>query len=280
MFSLVLQKTRQFLIFSYASYCDGSEDKYDNHKRYHQQEPKRKTVTVNRLHHNHKIVHLVRHAEGYHNIAGREDPREYLREDLVDAELSELGFQQCKDLHKEIKHRLKNVELLVVSPMNRTIQTAFHSFHHLEGQIPWIAVEDIREVTGLHPCDRRLNISQHSQRYPFVDFGLIESDEDQLFPRYTGREPIEDVEKRAHQFLDWLKSRPEKEIIVVTHSAFLRYLFRNALEMDHVEFQNAEMRSFLINFDERGDHHRPHHQHHHDHDHASHQHEIQKDNSK
>lgn len=274
-------KAHRILFSHYTSYCD---DKDEHHQRDHSHQGKRKVARVNRLHDNHKIVHLVRHAEGYHNIAGREDPRGYLREDLVDAELSELGYQQCKELHQQSKGRFKNVELLVVSPMNRTIQTAYHSFHHLEGKIPWITVEEIREVTGLHPCDRRLNISQHSQRYPFVNFDLIKSDEDQLFPRYTSREPIEDVEQRAIDFLHWLKSRPEKEIIVVTHSAFLRYLFRNALEMNHFEFQNAELRSFLISFGEEDNHRSSHqqqvHSHDHNHNHVIHKHQIHKETHK
>lgn len=209
---------------------------------------------AHRIHNHHKVIHFVRHAEGHHNVAGKADYRGYLREDLVDAEITPLGIQQCEELRDKVQEKLKSVELLIVSPMNRTIQTALYSFPHLKDSIPWIAIEHIREQTGRHPCDRRTPIRDQRQRYSFINYDHIESDDDIIYHRYDpNREPAEDVVERAKIFLDWLRNREEKEIVVVTHSAFLRHLFRHLLSVenmdDSIEFENCELRTFVLNLD-------------------------------
>jgi broad specificity phosphatase PhoE len=61
---------------------------------------------------------LIRHAQALHNIASEWD--------IHDPPLSDLGEQQCKELHQSLKNsKIGNeVELIVVSAMRRTLQTA------------------------------------------------------------------------------------------------------------------------------------------------------------
>jgi broad specificity phosphatase PhoE len=199
-----------------------------------------------------KILHFVRHAHGEHNAVGEVDRAQYLREDLEDAHVSKLGVSQCSNLGS--MNMLSNAKLLLTSPMRRTLYTATHSFPHLVDSIPWVALESIRETTGIHPCDRRLPISQHSQVYSHVDFANVEHDMDPLFHLYDTREPEHDVEKRAMEFLEWVKGRDEDEIIVVTHSAFLRVLHQRILlpERDHSRFDNCEIRSVVVDWEPDG----------------------------
>ena len=213
-----------------------------------------KVAAVRRIQHGDKIVHFVRHAEGEHNVAGREDPlKGYLRPELEDAVLTKHGINQCKNLHKSTVDKLQSVELLVVSPMNRTIQTAMHSFPQFVDALPWVAIENVREQTGLHPCDKRKPISVHKANYGHVNFDLIASNEDPIYSKYILREPDTDVAARGREFIEWLKQRPEKEIIVVTHSAYLRHLFNRVLDIesdaDREHFENCEMRTYIL----RGD---------------------------
>ncbi len=193
-----------------------------------------------------KQIHFLRHAHGKHNEVGEVDYTQYQREDLVDAELTELGIQQCLRLKESMKPI--NPQLIVTSPMRRTLQTAVNSFPHLIESIPWIALECIREQTGFHPCDKRFPISHHRENYPFIDFGEIEHEDDPLYHLYEGREPNPDLDDRARQFLAWLEKRPESEILVVTHAAFLRGLIQRVLfpngEMER--FDNCEIRSFVL----------------------------------
>ena len=200
-----------------------------------------------------KTIHFVRHAEGHHNVAGKQNPLfGYLREDLEDATLTPHGIEQCHQLHDESKSMIEGAQLLLVSPLNRTLQTATYSFPQLQDKIPWIALESIREQTGLHPCDRRKPVSEHSKTYTHIDFSTMIDNEDKLYSQYSLREPRSDVTTRAREFMSWLEHRPETEIIVVSHCGYLRNLFENVIKStdsnDRTDFKNAELRTFVIDF--------------------------------
>lgn len=205
------------------------------------------------LHGKHKIIHFVRHAEGEHNAANKKDPiNGYLREDLEDAFLSELGKTQCEECRDSYREMVKQAELVVVSPMHRALQTATLTFPHLIGQIPWVSVESVRERTGHHPCDRRRPLSEHKAAYEHVNFSLIESEQDPLYGPCGGKqEPSEWVYKRCQEFIDWVGARPETNIIMVGHSAFIKHLFDGVLVIhgrENPKLKNCEMRSVVIPF--------------------------------
>ena len=206
-----------------------------------------------KIHSKSKIVHFVRHAQGEHNVVGEVDHEEYKREDLEDAHLSELGRNQCQQLH-ELSMRdgiVDNAELLIVSPMRRTLQTAHLSFPHLVGKIPWIALESVREQTGQHPCDRRRPITEHQLDHNHVDFESIDSEADPFYYLYPDcREPQEIVAQRGKDFFQWLANRPERVIIVVTHSAYLRVLLTHVAaahgNFHESHFDNCELRTYAL----------------------------------
>lgn len=209
-------------------------------------------ITVYKFEPTHKIVHFVRHAEGEHNAANKKDPiGGYLREDLEDAFITELGRSQCHTLRDAAVNHVKDAELLVVSPMHRALQTATESFPQLIGKIPWVAIECIRERTGDHPCDRRRPISEHKAAYEHVDFSLIEEEHDPLFHKCEGKkEPSEQVVTRCRDFVRWLEQREERHIIMVGHSAYIKHLFDNVLVFHdgshNPKLKNCEMKSVVL----------------------------------
>ena len=200
-----------------------------------------------------KVIHFLRHAEGLHNVAGKQNYLNYMKSEFVDSVLSQNGEKQCLDLCK--KHQESNifsseVSLVVVSPLRRTLQTATLVFPSLIGKIPWIAVEHVREQTGLHPCDRRLPRTTNAMSFQHVGFENIAHENDPLYDLYTfQREPDFSVAERGRQFLYWLKSRDEDDIVVVSHSAFLLNFFNHVVDSDDEDkrsFENCEMRSYRV----------------------------------
>jgi len=253
-----------------------------------------------------KTIHLVRHAQGIHNVEGEKNHKAYLSEDLFDAHLTPLGWQQVDNLHKHVNASgiSNRIELVVVSPLLRTLQTAVGTFGgegYKDGvntpllmtagagnsdrpaisrlnRPPFIAVESCREhlvcllfyllhdwhflemktfamflVQGVHPCDRRSNITKYRELFPAIDFSLIETDEDVLW-KPDIREEDKDIATRGVKFFNWLSTRKEKEIAVVTHSGFL-YQTLNSFGNDcdpsvkneiSKKFVNCELRSFVL----------------------------------
>uniref|UniRef100_A0A5B6ZBT5 Putative phosphoglycerate mutase-like protein 1 n=1 Tax=Davidia involucrata TaxID=16924 RepID=A0A5B6ZBT5_DAVIN len=177
-----------------------------------------------------KTIHLVRHAQGIHNVEGEKDHKAYLSEELFDAHLTPLGWQQVDNLRKHVHATglSKRIDLVIVSPLLRTMQTAVGVFGG-EGYTdaidvsplmvanagnsgcpaisslncpPFIAVELCREHLGVHPCDKRRSISEYKPLFPAIDFSLIESDADILW-KPDDREKNEELAARGMKFMNW-----------------------------------------------------------------------------
>ncbi|KAK3231121.1 hypothetical protein Dsin_003002 [Dipteronia sinensis] len=216
-----------------------------------------------------KILHLVRHGQGIHNVEGEKGNHVLLSDELFDAHLSPLGRQQVDNLRKQVQScgLAKKIDLVITSPMSRTLQTALGVFcsegHSMTvneengtkstpNSPPIIAVELCRERMGVHPCDKRGSISEYQSNFPVIDFKLVESEDDILWKADT-REPLEEVAARGMKFIKWLWTRQEKEIAVVSHGIFLQQTL-TALVNDPsmktnklcTRFQNCEVRSVVI----------------------------------
>jgi phosphohistidine phosphatase SixA len=97
-----------------------------------------------------KLIHFVRHAQGFHNIDSRP-----IHEREPDARLTPEGEAQCAALAADVTHLTP--ELVVASPLTRTLQTATLVFGaHLRGSSPppLIACEHARETVN-YLCDCR-----------------------------------------------------------------------------------------------------------------------------
>lgn len=86
------------------------------------------------------------------------------------------------------------------------------------------------------PCDTGTPIRTIAEEFPAFSFDTVFPE----YPRKIGRWAFtrEAVFQRAIDCRRWLKSRPEKVIAVVSHSAFLRLAVTNS------QFANADYRVF------------------------------------
>ncbi|KAH7402152.1 phosphoglycerate mutase [Phaeosphaeria sp. MPI-PUGE-AT-0046c] len=182
---------------------------------------------------------LIRHAQALHNVAGDWS--------FHDPKLSELGEQQSRELHESLKaSKIGNeVELIVVSAMRRTLQTATIG-------LDWLIQKGVQVIPDANwqenadkPCDTGSPISIMEEEFPTYDFSSV----DPSYPDKTtnlASNPYAFTEKailaRGQTCLKALYDRPEKVIAVVTHSGFLRTAVCNRM------FFNADWRVFT--FDE------------------------------
>jgi len=217
-----------------------------------------------------KLCHFIRHGEGEHNVAQREwrsDPKwdgtsepYTLDTDLdlryLDAKLTEKGLGEARALQNATA-ALKT-QLLVVSPMRRATSTGLLAFesHIKRGEFPVLAHEFCHERAGKHTCDKRLTKAELAKAYPMVDYSHVTAEEDPYWSDGLTREPWQMVALRSARFVEWLLyKRPEKEIAVAAHSAFLLSTFNGMLDCADEAvahwFGTGEMRSVVLTPDPR-----------------------------
>lgn len=222
-----------------------------------------------------KILHLVRHAQGVHNVASEISHDNLLSDEFFDARLSPLGWNQVDNLRKHVQASglSKRIDLVITSPLLRTMQTAVGVFGgeaHKNDVVngapnlmvknagnsgrpaisslsspPFMAVELCRERLGRHPCDKRRSVSEYRSLFPAIDFSQIKSNEDKLW-KANVRENNDELAVRGQEFLNWLWTRKEKEIAIVTHSGFLSQFYPLVEREKGTQFANCELRSVVI----------------------------------
>jgi broad specificity phosphatase PhoE len=170
--------------------------------------------------------------------------------EILDAPLTDKGRHQARALQPTVRAMKDQPELVLFSPNCRALQTGSLVFEHLRGKVPFLAHEMIREQNGIHFCDKRRPTSQQALEFPFIDFSLLETEEDLLFSE-DQRESKVEVAERVYKFLEFLEKRPEKNVGVASHSAWLLTAFNANFEcQENLRgwFQTGEMRSVIIEF--------------------------------
>ncbi|KAI3978628.1 hypothetical protein MKX01_015803, partial [Papaver californicum] len=192
----------------------------------------------------------------FHNVEGEKNHDAYLSEKLFDAQLTPLGWQQVDNLCKHITECGidKKVELVIVSPLLRTLQTAVGAFgagNYVDG----IDVTPLMVANGGN-SNRSAISSLNIPPFLAVELcreRLIENEDDVLW-KADVREADKSLAARGMQFINWLCTRKEKEIAVVTHSGFLFHTLSAFGKDCHPTvqqeickfFANCELRSVVI----------------------------------
>ncbi|TVY30324.1 putative phosphatase [Lachnellula hyalina] len=173
-------------------------------------------------------IYFVRHAEAEHNVSRDPNTR--------DARLTQRGKAQCAKLLETFPAH-DSIDLIVASPLRRTIQTAVLCFR------PSLAKENVE----FHLLPEAQEVSDMTCNVGFPQ-GELEIEVQKLFgddesaalasrkinyaavvegwnsKQGTWGSEKSAVEARAATLRAWLYARPEKSIVVVTHGNFLRYL--------------------------------------------------------
>eukprot|EP00123_Amoebidium_parasiticum_P021490 comp6828_c0_seq2/m.2576 comp6828_c0_seq2/g.2576 ORF comp6828_c0_seq2/g.2576 comp6828_c0_seq2/m.2576 type:complete len:337 (-) comp6828_c0_seq2:431-1441(-) len=194
-----------------------------------------------------KVLYLVRHGEGIHNVAeaeyGKEvwDSRVSLDPKYTDAPLTQKGVEQAKALHDAVMKEVSSgmpVELIVSSPLERALNTTNIAFESIK--VRRVVAEGCRELISRHTCDHRSNVSTLKPRYQEFGFDGLD-EEDRLWGRIDESET--EVKQRAQAFLEqlWELAGPSvRHIGVGSHSGFIQALLA---QIGHVGYRpmNAEM---------------------------------------
>jgi len=116
-----------------------------------------------------RIITLVRHGQAYHNLGWK-----YY---LHDPYLTPLGEAQCHELSKEFPSE-PPVDLLVSSPLKRTIQTTLLGFKkQIESGVKVELLAELQETAGV-PCDTGSNRDdlEKEELFKGLDFSGLPDD--------------------------------------------------------------------------------------------------------
>jgi len=195
-----------------------------------------------------KTVVFVRHGQAQHNV-----PHEG---DIHDPLLTELGEQQCEEVRGTGFASRVGAELVVVSPLRRTLQTAILAFGDL--QVSFLPHPDLQEVGDRVLCDigstkpdliqwLAMTYPNHAARIP-LDFlpdnwyGVADMPPNQAPSgqwRKRGPYAYSALSERMGRLAAWLRRRPERVIVVVAHhGVLLRFL--------GIEFLNCECKGYWL----------------------------------
>ncbi|KAF2227415.1 histidine phosphatase superfamily [Elsinoe ampelina] len=191
-------------------------------------------------------VHLVRHAQGFHNLSVKNHA-------IHDPLLTPAGIEQCRTLAKDFPFK-NDVELVVASPLKRTIYTALYSFPEpiINRHLKIITMPELQETSDL-PCDTGSSPAEIAKEFEGkpIDLSALETPEGQHWNDKKGKwAPHADaIIARAAAARKWLHARPEKDIVVVTHGGFLHYFTEDWTGTDRFAgtgWANTEWRTYTF----------------------------------
>jgi broad specificity phosphatase PhoE len=158
------------------------------------------------------LVYITRHGEALHNIHKDYPDR--------DPPLTKAGQYTTKHIELAIQP-----ELILISPMTRTIQTAINMFQSLTGEgsfkVPVQIWPDLREANDAI-CNKGLSRAELASKFPQFDFS--ECHEEWDYPDHTAAQAT----ARAEMVRSRIKelSASYKSIAIITHRGFKAFLVR------------------------------------------------------
>ena len=186
-------------------------------------------------------IHLVRHAEGLHNL--RNDPN------IPDAPLSERGFDFAEDLGRRfIQAHSNSVGAIISSPLRRTIQTSLTAFPRIldasqypensgkgvRNGVKLVLDANIQEITEL-PCNTGSPLTDLETEFPELKPQILDLDRN-WYIKVGPDSPSLAVPERRNQILEGLyrnlaalrNGQGGKDVVVVTHQGVIALLALNA----------------------------------------------------
>jgi len=117
------------------------------------------------------------------------------------------------------------VDLIVASPLKRTIYTALYSLEKIiaSKDLTIIALPEIQETSDL-PCDTGSDVAElkHEFEGKKIDYSLVKEDWNSKKGKWAPT--TKEIEERCKTARKWLMERKEEHIVVVTHGGVLHYL--------------------------------------------------------
>ena len=173
-------------------------------------------------------LYLVRHGQCESNVIGRYN--------FVDEDINETGIKQAEDLSKKIKDI--NYDIVISSPLVRALHTA-----EIVNVNNKDIITDERLVERKHGSleGKSVNVTDREEYWNYY-----------TDKRYGTEENIPDLCNRVKEFLDELKTKDYKSVLIVAHSGVSKafYVYFNGLPEDghllNLGLKNTEIKEYEL----------------------------------
>ena len=135
---------------------------------------------------------FVRHGEGYHNITKNKENQYH----IFYPSLTNKGIIECKKRKLQFKDKI--YDLVIVSPLKRTLQTFNLMFKNNYKKV--ICIDLFREIIE-NNCDFRKHINQIKKSNDFIDFIDFNLNE----TKFNVLESEKDIQNRLQNIMNYLK---------------------------------------------------------------------------
>ena len=179
-------------------------------------------------------IYLIRHAESAHNVSKDFSHR--------DPPLTDLGRKQASALVQSFPDPA-SIAVVLTSPLTRTLETTLAAFNHVldkefvggtDGGARLILEPGLQERSD-QPCDTGSDRAILEKRFPNLDFRVLGDNWYMKEGAYTAedaavsaraervRQRLFDLEKELERNI----SEERRNIVVVTHGVFMKFLSRD-----------------------------------------------------
>jgi len=186
---------------------------------------------------------FVRHAQSFGNLGG-----EYVS--MRDSGLTAKGERQSDDFDGRFSQEFEDPELVVASPMRRTVQTALRAFNSslsagtsrfvVHPGISEVSSKPVASIWGTPPSEwnkewfgagHEFALAQPFSGFPSLkDQTMWQESQHDMHKAFSMIKAGEDG--TVNKFWRWLENQPAKRIAIVTHANILRQRFTKHTEGD------------------------------------------------
>lgn len=154
-------------------------------------------------------LYVIRHGRTHWNEKG-------LMQGWVNIKLSETGKKEAKD----IREKLKNIsfDICISSPLKRTLETA-----------SIVTDNKYKIITDELLIERNLGEFEGKK---YAEYEKLKFWDYKLNNDSYGVEPVKDILKRTSSFLNNLKEKDYKTVLIVSHAATIRAINYNIIGYD------------------------------------------------
>ena len=165
-----------------------------------------------------KTLHFIRHGISHHNVLFHNlGKRVFYDKRFYDTYLTSHGIEQAIILKNSWK-KLNEIELVICSPLSRTIQTTNYIFSN--SNINIIAHDLLKEFPqGLQTVNKRKEKNVLQKQFPTIDFSNVNDINTIWNPERE--ETIDELNKRIDEFKKYIQTRDEQNIAIVGHNSFI-----------------------------------------------------------